>query len=198
MIVSPTVTALERFGFHEQRTQFVLTFSAALDPARAEDIRNYTLAPVGAGGHLGPRIRLVRAVYDPLTLTVAVHPANRVYLFGRYELVVNGEAPDGLAGPTGVLLDGRGNGEPGSDYVRIFGPSILAGTYRDFPARATHRAQHSRVGRAHSAKAPRPAPHTLPSTGRIGATAAGRTHVRLSAEAVDAVLAARSSVQKSW
>ena len=115
--------------------------------------------------------------------------------------MVNGEAPDGLAGPTGVLLDGRGNGEPGSDYVRIFGPSILAGTYRDFPARATHRAQHSRVGRAHSAKAPRPAPHTLPSTartGRIGATAAGRTHVRLSAEAVDAVLAARSSVHKSW
>jgi hypothetical protein len=164
------------------------------------DIRNYTLAPVGAGGHLGPRIRLVRAVYDPLTVTVAVHPAKRVYLFQRYKLVVNGEAPDGLASPSGTLLDGRGNGEPGSNYVKIFGPSILAGTYRDFPARATHRAQHSRVGRAHSAtKAPKPAPHTLPPTartGRSGATAAGRTHVRLSAEAVDAVLAARSSVHK--
>ncbi len=133
----PTVTSLRRFGFHEQRTQFVLTFGSELDPARAQNIRNYRLAPIGPKGHLGPRIRLVSAVYDPLTLTVAIHPAHRVYLFDHYQLVVNGRAPDGLAGPTGPLLDGRGNGEPGSDYVKVFGPRILAGTYRDFPARTT-------------------------------------------------------------
>jgi uncharacterized repeat protein (TIGR01451 family) len=177
----PTVDSLRRFGFHAQRTQFVLTFSSAIDPARAQDIRNYTLAPIGPSGHLGHKIRLVSAVYDPLTRTVAIHPAKRVYLFHHYELVVNGEAPDGLTSPSGTLLDGRGNDEPGSDYVEAFGPRILSGAYRDFPARATHKAQHSRVGRAHSAtKAPRPAPHTLPSTarrGRIGATTAGGTDV---------------------
>ena len=126
----PSVTSLQRFGFHAQPTAFVLTFSSALDPARAQDAHNYTLRPVGPHGHVGARIRIVAAVYNPLTHTVTLHPATRLYLFRRYKLVVNGMPPAGLAGPSGVLLDGLGNGIPGSDYVRNFGPAILAGPYR--------------------------------------------------------------------
>ena len=201
-VPAPTVASLQRFGFHEQPTQFVLTFTSALDPARAQDIRNYTLAPIGPKGHLGHKIRLVSAVYDPRTLTVAIHPAKRVYLFHRYELIVNGKPPDGLAGPSGTLLDGRGDGEPGSDYVQVFGPGILAGPYRAFPARTIAGARHSRVDRAHSTvRIPRPVPHASPSTGRRGridATAGDKAHVRLNPEAVDAALATRSHVHPSW
>jgi uncharacterized repeat protein (TIGR01451 family) len=179
----PAVVSLRRFGYLEQRSQFVLTFSAALDPARAEDIRNYRLAPIGPKGHLGPEIRLASAVYDPLTLTVAIHPARHVYLFQRYELVVNGEAPHGVASPARVLIDGRGNGEPGSDYVNVFGPRILAGPYWGFPVRTIPRARHSHAGRVHSTtKVSRPVPHGPLSTvrsGRIGATAAGRIRAGL-------------------
>jgi uncharacterized repeat protein (TIGR01451 family) len=182
---SPTVTSLRRFGFHAQPTQFVLTFSSALDPARAEDIRNYTLAPIGPRGHLGAHIRLVSAVYDPLTNTVAIHPAKRVYLFQKYELIVNGEAPDGLASPTGVLLDGLGNGEPGSDYVKVFGPRILAGPYNAFPPQTTHRARHSHAERAHATtKAHRPVPagpHLAARGARIGASSADHADGRVRA-----------------
>jgi hypothetical protein len=37
-------------------TTFVLTFSAALDPARAQDIHNYTLTRIGPNGHGGQKI----------------------------------------------------------------------------------------------------------------------------------------------
>jgi hypothetical protein len=34
-----------------------------------------------------------------------------------YELTVIGTGPSGLAGASGLLLDGAGDGSPGSDYV---------------------------------------------------------------------------------
>ena len=77
----PSVTSLQRFGFHAQPTEFVLTFSSALDPASAQNTNNYTLTPVGPHGHAGKKIRIVAAVYNPLTNTVTLHPAARVYLF---------------------------------------------------------------------------------------------------------------------
>ena len=109
------------------------------DPASAQNTNNYTLTPVGPHGHAGKKIRIVAAVYNPLTNTVTLHPATRVYLFRHYKLVVNGTAPDGLASPAGTLLDGKGNGVPGSDYVRTFGPRILAGQYRDRIPRGSRR-----------------------------------------------------------
>ena len=199
--VAPTVVSLQRFGFHEQPTQFVLAFSSALDPARAQNVHNYTLAPIGPSGHLGRRIRIVSAIYDPLTLTVTIHPAIRVYLFQRYRLVVNGMAPDGLANPFGTLLDGKGNGTPGSDYVKIFGPSILAGPAPGFSARSIHKFQHARSDRAHpTTKQPTPALHGSLSgvrSERIDATTARGPHSRLNAKAVDAVLATITSSHKS-
>ena len=58
-----------------------------------------------------------------MTLT----PARQLYLFGHYQLVVNGTSPTGVSDIYGNLLDGAGTGRPGSDYVRVFGQEVLVG-----------------------------------------------------------------------
>jgi hypothetical protein len=188
----PAVTSLQRFGYHAQPTLFVLTFSSALDPARAQNVHNYTLTPIGPHGRLGREIRIVSAVYNPVAQTVTLHPAIRVYLFQPYRLVVNGMAPDGLASPSGTLLDGAGNGIPGSNYVRVFGRGILAGANRAVSQRGhvlDHQSQpghpravaHSRLHAAH--RAPAGASHGagVPSIARVA-------DVGLNPAAVDAAL----------
>src|SRR5262249_54108109 len=55
---APAVTNLQRFGYHAQPTLFVLTFSSALDPARAQDTRNYTMTQTGLVGHHGRPIKI--------------------------------------------------------------------------------------------------------------------------------------------
>ena len=147
---APSVTSLQRFGYHAQPTTFVLTFSAALDPARAQDPNNYTLRPIGPNGNVGKRIRIVSADYSAAAQTVTLHPATRVYLFAHYKLVVNGTAPLGLSSSTGVLLDGLGTGVPGSDYIRIFGPSILAGPNPHFTGTMCAIKPHSKSALTHS------------------------------------------------
>jgi hypothetical protein len=69
---SPTVTALERFGFHAEPTVLVLTFSTALEQARAADLRNDHLVGFDAGSPPGPRIRIRKAVYHASTRTVTL------------------------------------------------------------------------------------------------------------------------------
>jgi hypothetical protein len=140
--IAPSVISLQRFGFHAQPTKLVLTFTSALDPTRAQDPLNYKLKPIGPNGHVGKRIRITSAVYDPLSQTVTLHFATRLSLFRRYKLRVNGMAPSGLASPSGTLLDGQGNGVPGSDYVKIFGPSILAGPSSRIGAKNNHKTRH--------------------------------------------------------
>jgi hypothetical protein len=70
----PPVLNLQRFGYHEQPTAFVLTFSSALDPTPAENSHNYTLLTVLKNGHVGKTIAIVSAVYNPLTDPVTLHP----------------------------------------------------------------------------------------------------------------------------
>jgi hypothetical protein len=123
---APVVKSLQRFGFHAQPTTFVLTFSTALEQAPAEDVANYQLNPI-LGHGLGQAISITAAVYDPMTHTVTLHTARRVYLFRQYRLLVNGSTPTGVTGATGLLLDGKGNGQPGSDLMMTFGKEILAG-----------------------------------------------------------------------
>jgi hypothetical protein len=194
-VAPPSVVLLQRFGYHEHPTAFVLTFSSDLDVMRAEDLHNYTLRSVGPLGHLGQRIPIVAAVYNPLANTVTLHPAHLVYLFQRRKLVVNGMPPAGVAGPSGILLDGRGNGIPGSDYVRIFGPSILAGRHPRFVERTSHEVRHvrsdhtqSRTGdrrlRARASAAPSDQPYPAPATAGLGP---------LTADAVDAALGLKIS-----
>ncbi len=130
-----TVRSLVRFGFHDQPISLILTFSAPLDVTRSQDVKNYRIVTLGGRGKDGSligHVTLVRlAVYDPLTFTVTLHPAQRLDLHNFYRLTVNGMMPDGLTNATGLRLAGQG-GMPGTDYVAVFSGKILRG-----PAPAT-------------------------------------------------------------
>ena len=123
---APTVVSLVRLGYHAAPTALALRFSAPLDAATATNVRNYQLFEVLRGGHRAA-IRIRSAAYDPASQTVTLTPARPLYLFGRYQLVVNGMSPTGLSDVFGNLLDGAGTGRPGSDYVRVFGQEVLVG-----------------------------------------------------------------------
>ena len=114
---------VRRFGFHAQPTILVLSFSTPLDPSRAQDVNNYRLATLGGPGRDGSRvgrsIGVLTAVYDPSALTVTLRPAERLDIHNAYRLTVNGTAPAGLAGPTGVPL--------GRDFVGLISRSTLDG-----------------------------------------------------------------------
>ncbi len=131
---APTVVTLVRFGFHAQQTSLVLTFSAALNPTPAQDVKNYQIATAD-----GTVIPVTSAVYDPTALTVTLIPAQHLTLTAMYQLTVNGTTPGGLTSATGVPLDGAGNGTPGTNFVRMFSGGILAG-----PATALQSAQPKR------------------------------------------------------
>jgi uncharacterized repeat protein (TIGR01451 family) len=124
---APTVLSLERLGFHEQPTLLVLGFSEPLDAATAQDLGNYQLTLIAHGGRLHRSVPLTGAVYNATTDSVTLQPAQLLPLRFNYKLVVNGSTPTGVASSSGVLLDGAGNGVPGSNYVRVFGREVLAG-----------------------------------------------------------------------
>ncbi len=113
--VVPEVVSLQRFGFHFRPTSIVLTFSEPMDASRAETFGNYTLVALGHG----PRrvIPLKAARYNGATQTVTLVPRQLLSLHRVYQLTVNGMAPLGLTSTSGVLLDGRGNGQFGTNFV---------------------------------------------------------------------------------
>ena len=88
----PTVSLLQRFGFHEQPTQFVLTFSSALDPARLRTF-GITPWPRSARKAISARDPARFGSLRPATLTVTIHPATASICSGSYKLVVNGTPP---------------------------------------------------------------------------------------------------------
>jgi hypothetical protein len=114
----PTVVSLHRFGFHLQPTTLVLAFSEPMDAARAEDLGNYT--PVALGHGRGQVIPLKAARYDASTRAVTLFPVPLLSLHRTYRIIVNGAPPSGLTSAAGVPLDGRGNVEPGTDFVARF------------------------------------------------------------------------------
>jgi hypothetical protein len=101
---------------------------------------NYQI--LGPGGQ---RITVVSAVYDSATDTVTLVPAERLNIHRRYRLTVNGTAPAGLTNPSGVLLDGAGNGQPGSDHVTSITSRNLAGRAGKLPTLGLVDAARSRA-----------------------------------------------------
>lgn len=129
--VGPTVVRLQRFGFHDQPNIFVLTFSAALAPASAQNLSNYTLVRLFNAQPRGA-LPLASATYNSANHTVTLASADHIALHARYRLTVNGAPPAGVRDTSGHFLAGQ-NGQSGTNYVQDFGSKILAGPYR--PAR---------------------------------------------------------------
>jgi hypothetical protein len=127
----PAVVALERFGFHAQPTSLVVIFSGALDPARAQNVNEYKVVLLVKSRHgrfqPGPTIAVAQAIYNPTNLTVTLLMSKRLSLRNLYQITINGTPPNGLTSPSGQFLDGAGNGQGGTNYVKAFGPGILAG-----------------------------------------------------------------------
>jgi uncharacterized repeat protein (TIGR01451 family) len=124
----PTVTGVQRFGFHAQPTALVLTFDKQMDPVRAENASDYQIVALA-----GPRrvIRIMKAVYDVATRTVTLRPVRRLNLHNRFRLTVIGTAPGGVSDSSGNLLDGESNGDPGSNFVTIVTAADLMMTSTD-------------------------------------------------------------------
>jgi len=108
----PRVTLVQRYGIHMNPTTIVLTFNQPLDPARAQDVHEYRL--VNPQGKIVP---IKSAVYNPATNTVTLYPKYRIDLHHSYKLIVDGASPSGLTSSSGLLLDGKDSGKPGTNYV---------------------------------------------------------------------------------
>ena len=96
-------------------SSLVLQFSEALDPTPAANLQNYAILHGRS-----QKIKILSAVYNPVTWTVTLRTKQRINPHVRYELKVNGGAPSGLASATGVYLDGSGTGVAGTSAVRSF------------------------------------------------------------------------------
>jgi len=120
-ITGPQVVGLSRYGVRWSPTKLVLTFDSSLDPASAVRASNYRIV-----GPNGRPVAVSRAVYDPAANAVTLYPARRLNLARTYVLTVNGQLPDGVAGVTGVPLDGSGLGRPGTDFRAAVGHRALA------------------------------------------------------------------------
>jgi CSLREA domain-containing protein len=91
----PVVMSLKRYGIHMQPTVLVLKFSEAMDPIRAQDVRNYQIS-----GPTGRPVGIDSAVYDPAANTVTLKPRSRIDLHHTYHVKVigTGTGGDGKAG----------------------------------------------------------------------------------------------------
>lgn len=128
-VTAPTVVSIERYGIHPASKSLLINFSSPLDPASAQDLADYTLAVPALGRHHFRTIKLRSAVYNPGTHSVTLTPMHRLSLFRPYRLTIRGTGADPITGPTGVPLDGVGNGRPGSDYSGVligYGATLLS------------------------------------------------------------------------
>ena len=171
----PLVTGLRRYGFHWQPTYLLLNFNGPLDPTSAQNPLNYRI--FGPGGH---RITVVSAIYDPATQTVTLVPAERLNIHWKYSLTVNGATPAGLTNPSGVPLDGSGEGQVGSNYVTSITRRNLVGKASKLP---TYYLVH---------KAPPRPGITLTSPQHAKVAVPKYTKVALHAAAVDHLLMTKS------
>ena len=119
---------MQRFGFHAQPTSLVISFNGPLDPSPAQKVSNYRI--VAPNGH---RITVRSAIYNSATDSVTLLLGQQLVLRKSYRLTINGTAPSGLTNPEGLLLDGAGTGQPGSNFVTSVTKSNLAGSASQRP-----------------------------------------------------------------
>jgi uncharacterized repeat protein (TIGR01451 family) len=118
----PSVTSVQRSGFHAQPTTLVLTFDKLLDVARVQNPDNYLIVDLAGARR---RIRVSSATYNLATRTVTLRPAHRLNLHHLFRLTVIGTGPGGVTDDSGNPLDSQGSGDPGSNFVTIVSAADL-------------------------------------------------------------------------
>ena len=140
------VTDVARFGFHAQPTFVLLSFNSPLDAITAQNALNYQIV-----GPAGRRITILRAIYDPVTDTVTLVPAERLNIHERYSLTVIGAAPAGLMSSSGQPLHGAANGQSAGNYVTSLTWRNLRGRDSALPTRHLLQAARTQAARAKTA-----------------------------------------------
>ncbi len=146
------VTTVERFGYHEQPTTVDVTFSAPLDPTRAQEAIQYEIFRLGPKSRLGPPIALKHATYDAAASVVTLDPARRLNVHDRYELVVIGSGPSGLIGTSGQRLAGAG-GVAGTDFTTVIDRATLAGPFTSKRRPSSHNLEPKRAAKVEAVSA---------------------------------------------
>jgi hypothetical protein len=130
----PTVALVQRYGSHRQASTIVIGFNDPLDAASAQSLSNYSLVgPAKKHGKAGSSIGIGSAVYNSATNTVTLTLSKPLKIRGAWTLTVNGSSAGGLKNTTGVLLDGAGNGQAGSNYVTTLNSNNLTGVTISLP-----------------------------------------------------------------
>ena len=101
----------------------MITFNQQLDPTRAGTVGNYMLSLSMKKHHTAVKIK--SAMYDPTALTVTLITKQKLKAHGPYTLTVSGTG-GGLTDLSGNLLDGLGNGAPGSSFMTVLGAPVAA------------------------------------------------------------------------
>ena len=134
----PTVALVQRFGIHNEPTVLVVTFTAVLDSASAQDLENYVIV-----GPSGRHIAIDSAVYDASAHTVTLRPSKKINLHHDYQFTIIGTGSHGVAGVDHTLLDGAYDGKAASNCVTtlnwknvVLTPSAAKTALRGKPYRA--------------------------------------------------------------
>jgi hypothetical protein len=111
----PEVSVLSWNGTSHAITSIALAFDAPLNSALATDGANYRL--ISAKGQI---IGLRAISYSSATDSVTIIPTAPLGMNQYFQIVVLGTGPTAIRDIAGNILDGAGNGVPGSNYVAWF------------------------------------------------------------------------------
>jgi subtilisin-like proprotein convertase family protein len=123
----PTINDFDVVISSGRATEIVLAFSAALDPAKARALANYSLiSSSGKDARFGTAddrlTDLALASYDDATRTVRLTPSRPLKVTQAFAL--NAKGTSGLTDASGVPLDGNADTVPGGDYRAIVGTQL--------------------------------------------------------------------------
>jgi uncharacterized repeat protein (TIGR01451 family) len=113
----PQVAQLSWIGTARSISSVNLAFSAPLDPGCATNAANYALINMSAGGRA---IALGTPQYNATTHSVTLVPTAPLAAGQYYEVVVQAGGTTGIHDIAGLMLDGAGTGNPGTNYVASF------------------------------------------------------------------------------
>ncbi|MHB1556722.1 MAG: hypothetical protein ACYC61_04485 [Isosphaeraceae bacterium] len=145
------VNNVNRYGYHNQPTAYVLHDNEAVNPAWAQNVANHELITMNSGGRHhgvaqvargGDSIKITSAVYDAANHTVRLSTARPVYLDATYELVVKGGSSTNVGGSSGAVAQVAGINDPiiiresdlaGPNFARSMNAKTRARIMRSWP-----------------------------------------------------------------
>ncbi len=133
-VTPPTVVSEQLLGTNPRAVSGVLlTFSEALDPTSATDLKNYRVGrrtdqkqsfdanaePLNQAAFKDGLIRFTSAVYDPATFSVTLTPKEPFNITRKFRTIrVLARGPNkGVKDVAGNVLDGNRDGKPTGDFV---------------------------------------------------------------------------------